>query len=101
VDQCSVQDALKCLVAIASGSPEGRQIILESSGLPAVCWALRLGSTTQQMAATLLVCLLNAPERERILQGDHPYSGAPAEWVVVWLRGSNIEFKKIVMWPKN
>ena len=70
LDQDSVQDSLRCLLAIASASQDGKRAILEASGLPAVCRALQLGATCQHLAAKLLVCLLDTPERERIQLGD-------------------------------
>ena len=74
IDSAAAQDALECLVAIASASEEGRQVALQSGALEAVTCALKHDASSKQWAVRLLISMLDVPDRTSVITGDRPCS---------------------------
>lgn len=83
-DVASVSDALECLLAVGSGGPEGRTVVLESGGVAAAAAALQMAGQEgaaaagggAPMLASMAVCLLGrllgGPDRADIIAGMAP-----------------------------
>lgn len=77
-DSLAAQDALQCLLRIASASQEGRRRALEADTMLALLTALQSERSHMLWAVRLLVALLGAPASSS--KGGLCLAFAPHEW---------------------